>query len=97
MSTSPLTSEERETVVTVTDSSDVVNIWTCRRKDITRLRKHDSYTQIRSGFHGSTEWAEFTIPADSWNPATGAKRKRVLTEEQRTELADRFNKNLGRD
>lgn len=87
------TAAERETTVTVTDADTDVRIWTARRKDITRLRKHNGATEIRSGFDGTTEWAEFTIPADKWNPATGIKRQgRKLTPEQRKAAAERLAK-----
>lgn len=85
-----LTAAERETTVTVTDDSEVVTIWTAQRKHITRLRKNPSFTEVGSGFHGSTEWAEFTIPADQWNPASGAKRRVSLSAEQRAAAADRL-------
>ena len=87
-----LSSDERETVITVTDADPVVRIWTAQRRHITRMRKHDSFTETATGYHGGTEWAEFTIPATDWNPATGAKRKRNLTDEQRQALADRLAK-----
>lgn len=88
-----LSSDERETVITVTDADQSVHIWTAQRRHITRMRKHDSFTETGSGYHGTTEWAEFIIPATDWNPASGAKRKRApLTDEQRQALADRLAK-----
>lgn len=92
---SSLSAEERETTITATDADDLVRIWTCQRKHITKLRSNVSFTEVRSGFHGTTEWAEFTIPADKWNPASGAKRKHNMTPEQREAAATRlreFNK-----
>ena len=87
------TAAERETTVSVTDADTHVHIWTARRKDITRLRKHSGATEMRSGFDGTTEWAEFTIPADRWNPATGIRRQgRKLTPEQRAAAAARLAK-----
>ncbi len=90
------TAAERETTVTVTDESPNVLIWSAQRKYITRLRKHPSFTETRSGYHEGTEWAQFSIPADQWNPASGAKRKRApLTEEQRLAVAERLRKARG--
>lgn len=84
MTVQNLGAEERETTVTSTDADDTIRIWTTQRKFLGRLRKHEAFTEVGTGFHGTTEWAEFTIPADQWNPATGAKRKRApMTEEQR--------------
>lgn len=87
-----LTAAERETTVTITDADDTVRIWTAQRGYLGKLRRHPAYTEVASGLHGATEWAEFTIPADRWNPATGAKRQRNLSEEQKTELAERLRR-----
>lgn len=88
-----LTPPERETTVTVSDADTNVHIWTARRKDLSRLRKNSQAIEIRSGFDGSTEWAEFTIPADKWNPASGIKRRgREWTPEERQAAADRLAK-----
>lgn len=70
-----LTAVERETTVTTTDEDDEVRIWTCRPKHLTALRRHPAFTEVASGFYGTTEWAEFTIAEQLWSPATGAKRK----------------------
>lgn len=87
-----LTPYERETTVNASDGDGVVRIWTAQRKHITRMRRHGSFAETATGYHGGTEWAEFTIPASDWNPASGAKRKRNLTDEQRQALADRLAK-----
>lgn len=87
-----LTADERETTVVTSDSETVVRIWTAQRKFITRLRKHTTATEIESGEHDGTEWASFTIPADKWNPVSGIKRERNLTDEQREELRQRLAK-----
>ena len=85
-----LSAAERETTVTATDADDTVRIWTCQKRYLGRLRRHPSFTEVATGFHGSTEWAEFTIPASEWNPATGAKRKVTMTDERKAALADRM-------
>ena len=85
-----LTAPERETVVNVSDDAEVVRIWSAQRRHITRLRKNPSFTEVATGFYGTTEWAEFTIPADSWSPASGAKRKSNLTDEQRRAAGERL-------
>lgn len=82
---------ERETVVNASDGDDLTRITTGQRRFITRLRKHPSFTEVRTWHEGSTEWAEFTIPASAWNPASGAKRKgSTMSEEQRQAAAERF-------
>ena len=90
--TESLTAAERETTVTTTDDDKLTTIWTCRRKHLTRLRKHPSFTEVASGFHGTTEWAEFTIPSDDWNPASGAKRRTNMSPEARKAAAERLRR-----
>lgn len=85
-----LTPDERETTIATTDGDDLVRIWSAQRRHITRMRKNSSFTEVATGFHGTSEWAEFTIPAREWNPASGAKRKVNLTEAQRQERAERL-------
>ena len=85
-----LTAPERETTVATTDDDPEVRIWTAQRRHITRLRKHPAFTEVRQGWHGTMEWAEFTIPADKWNPASGAKRTRNMTDEQKQAAATRL-------
>lgn len=87
---SNLTGPERETIANTDDDAEVVRIWTAQRRHITRLRNHRAFTEVESGYHGTTEWAAFTIPADQWNPATGAKRQSSMSGEQRAAAADRL-------
>ena len=85
-----LTAPERETTIISTDGDDLVTIETAQRRYLTRLRKNPSFLEVATGTYEGTEWARFTIPARDWNPASGAKRKRSLTDEQRGELRDRL-------
>lgn len=88
---------ERETTVTMSDGDPLVRIWSCQRPTITRLRKkREVFKEIASGHDGTREWAEFTIPAERFNLARGAKGRRTLTEEQREQLAERARKTFGR-
>ena len=84
-----LTADERETTLTVADGGDFVRIDTTRRKDITALRKRANVIQVESGFHGSTEWAQFLVPAHLYDVARGVKTPRTLSDEQRAVLAER--------
>lgn len=71
---------ERETVINMNDSNDLVRIWTAQLPVIRRLSADPRFQKIGEGEH----WAEFTIPAARWNPVTGAKRKGVpLSPERR--------------
>lgn len=76
MTVTSLTAAERETVVNLSDADDAVRIWTAQRTVLTSLRrKPGHFTEVASGFHGGTEWAEFVTVTDVWSVATGAKRK----------------------
>jgi len=90
-----LHASERETTIASTDADETVRIWSAQRRHIGRMRRHPAFTEVGSGFHDGSEWAEFTIPADQWNPASGAKRKSNLTDEQRAAAAERLAKARG--
>ena len=79
-----LSADERETTLTMSDGDDFVRINTAQRAVLTRLRKKpEIFTEIRSGFFGTTEWAEFTCPRQRFNLAAAARPKRELSEAQR--------------
>lgn len=84
-----LSANERETTVTACDADGQVRIWSAQRPFITRMRKDPLFTEVACGHCGTTEWAEFTIPADRWSPL-GVKRTRSMTSEQRQEAAARL-------
>ena len=82
-----LAAHERETVITLNDGDDLVRISTARPTDITAMRKKPHrFTEVASGFHGSTQWAEFTIPKSDWRVASGAKRQ--VSDETRQKQAE---------
>ena len=84
-----LTADERETTLTVADGGDFVRIDTTRRKDITALRKRANVVEVAAGFHGTTEWAQFLVPAHLYDISRGVKTPRTLSDEQRAVLAER--------
>ena len=86
MSIAHLTADERETVVNADDGNDTVRIGTALAMVITRLRRDPAFTEVASGSHGSTPWAEFTIPAANWSPA-GVRRTRRPSAAQLANLA----------
>jgi hypothetical protein len=105
IATRSLNKYERETVVTAADSENTettivsndgdkfINIWSAQRKYINRLRKAVApgrVEELRTGFHGDTEWAEFRIPAALWNPVTGLKRVVNMSDERKEELRERL-------
>ena len=46
--------------------------------------------ELRSGFHGATEWADFRIDERDYNPERGVKRNSNLSPEQRAAAAERL-------
>lgn len=90
--------DERETTITGTEADDVLQIWSCRRRHITAMRKHPAFTETETGTipGTTTEYAKFTIANADWNPASGGRRKRNMTDEQRAELSARARKNFGK-
>lgn len=81
---------ERETIVTTSDGDDLVRVWTAQRTVITRISKDPRFTIVDSGEHEGTRWVSATIPAEKWNPVTGAKRNRTMTDEQKKAAAERL-------
>lgn len=79
------TAEERETVVTTDDSSNIVYIWTAQQRYINRLKKDSAFELAGEG----PGWAEFTIPADRWSPV-GVRRTRKVSEKSKREAAARL-------
>jgi hypothetical protein len=82
--------EERETVAAVTEADDVVRIWSAIRTHITAMRKSPSFTEIRCGRVDGTEWAEFEVSRDLWNPVRGVKHVRTMSSEQKAAIAERL-------
>ena len=82
---------ERETTITGTDADDTIHIWSCRRRHITAMRKHPAFTETETGTipGTTTEFARFRIADSDWNPATGGRRRREMTDEQRAALSER--------
>ena len=84
-----LSAAERETVVTTSDDDDVVSIWTAQKRFITKMRKNPQFTEVETGFYGTSEFSVFTVPADRWSPL-GVKRLTNLTEQQRIQASTRL-------
>lgn len=85
-----LNSFERETTVTTSDGDDLVRVWTAQRTVITRISRDSRFTIVDSGEHDGSRWVSATIPAEKWNPVTGAKRTRTMTDEQKAAAAERL-------
>ena len=52
--------------------------------------------ELRSGFHGATEWADFRIAERDYNPERGVKRNSNLSPEQRAAAGERLRANKKR-
>lgn len=74
-----LSAAERETIVNWTEADENVTVWTAQRSLITRLRKLPAFIETRSGFYGTTAWAEFVCPVEDFR----VTQKRVATALQR--------------
>ena len=83
-----LSGYERETVINISDGDDVVRIWSAQRAAIGKMRRNPLFTEVKSGEHDGSIWAEFTIPANKFS--FGAKRQVVMTEEQKAAAAARL-------
>jgi len=71
--TDSLTAPERETIFRTSDDDDLVYVFTAQRSMITSLRRNPAYTEVSSGWYGTTAWANFTIPRELFR--VGSKRK----------------------
>lgn len=49
--------------------------------------------ELRSGFHGATEWADFRIAERVYSPERGVKRNSNLSPEQRAAAGERLRAN----
>lgn len=79
------TAAERETIIRWDDESDLVTIWTAQRAVITRLHRNPAFTEVKAGAHGSSPWAEFTIPVEKF----AFSAKRVLSDETKSKMRER--------
>lgn len=87
-----LSAPERETVITTADDDSTVSVWTAQKRYITKLRADRDFTEVESGFYGTTEWAVFTIESARWSPV-GVKRTRKMSEEAKAVAAERLSQN----
>ena len=90
---------ERETTISGTEADDTLQVWSCRRRHITAMRKHPAFTETETGTipGTTTEYARFTIADADWNPASGGRRRREMTDEQRAELSARARRNFQKE
>lgn len=91
---------EQETTVNASSGDDVVRIFSAQPKVLRALRKAQAEgrpvveildARGPGGIHGT-----FEIPATEWSPLGGLKHRRVLTDEQRSEMAGRARARFSR-
>lgn len=81
------TRAEQETTVTGTRDDPMVYVWTANPVHLRRLRKDSRAIEV----DGGDDWGRFTIPATSFDPLKGFRRKgRVLTEAERLAASARL-------
>lgn len=78
--------EERETTVSTSDADPWVHIHTYQRPYMTKLLANSDFEVVEQ----KPEYLHVRIQATKWNPATGAKRKRTFTPEQREAARQRL-------
>lgn len=82
---------ERETVVTVNDSEDVVRLYTAQRPVIRRIQADPRWTVVETGEYGGSPYIWATCPKSTWNPLSGMKKRRApMTDEQKQQAAARL-------
>ena len=86
------TLDEQETIVNATRADEVVRIYSAIPAHIRRLKKRENVTLVRSWSEDGHEVCEFTVASGKWNPVTGVKRNRVMTDEQKAAAAERLRK-----
>ena len=84
---------ERETTINLTDADEFAYIYTCRRQDITALKKKvgKGVELSQEGrYKDGTAWANFRIPKQLTSISKIVKTTRNLTPEQRASLSERM-------
>ena len=85
------TKGEQETVVTIDREDNVAHIYSNNPAHVRRMLKDDRLTVVDTGEDEiSGLWGNFRSEPGDWNPVTGLKRKRNLSDEQRQAMADRL-------
>ena len=86
-----MNASKRETTIAYADGDEVIQIFSCIRRDITAMSKKEQFVEIERGFYpGKVLWAKFEILREDFDLARGAKTKRNLSDEQRQALSDRL-------
>jgi hypothetical protein len=85
--------EERETSITYSDADEQVLIYTCRRPDITALKKKlgQGVTLEREGvYEDGSPFAYFRIPRALFSVSRAVRSTQALSPEQRAARSERM-------
>jgi len=74
MAMSSLTAIERETIITMNDDEDFMEIHTAQKPVITSLKKNPSAELLEEGTMGKTAWANFKLPKGLITFRSGKKK-----------------------
>ncbi len=74
MAMKSLTALERETIVTMNDDEDFMEIHTSQKPVITGLKKNPSAELLEEGNWGTTAWANFKLPKGLITFRSGKKK-----------------------
>ena len=80
----------RKRAAPTTDNHPAVTTITTYAEPVPKVR------ELRSGFHGATEWADFRIAERDYSPERGVKRNSNLSPEQRAAAGERLRANKKR-
>lgn len=86
---------ERETTMTGTDGHDKVYIYSCRRKDISALKRRGVTVTEEGVYADGTVYAFMEVPSELVNFALAVRFRRTFSDEQRAVMADRARKYFG--
>ena len=88
----PLTREERETIIRTDEASDWVNVWTCSRPHMNRIKKDERYEIISESWDDESFHIEARVPKKNYNIMGGMKRR--ISDEQKEVMRARMQERI---
>lgn len=82
--------DEQETTITLSRADNKVYLWTSNLPHLIRLRT--KLAGLVTEVAGGEDWGSFEIPVENFKLFSAIRRKRVMSDEQRQAVADRFAK-----
>lgn len=78
------TAPERETVINISDDSEVASVYSAQRRRITQLKKNPAARLVEEGTSGGSPWARFEIDSDF---VSFRSKRRVFSPTERSRRA----------